>query len=201
MIGNDAPSLLEMDRSGCAHQRARPAGNHLGLSGRRKEDHMKRSFLVCGLLASLCACSKPETPPPGAPVARPSSAPVTITTMPRFEAAPVLERIKALSADEFEGRAPGSKGEDLTVKYLEDAFRTLGVKPGNTWHLHQKFDVGSPAQHRAGAVTKGATTASMGREGGGVDKHVATRRHPASRRSRRSGVPITINWDDSRAST
>jgi Zn-dependent M28 family amino/carboxypeptidase len=93
---------------------------------------MKRSFLLCSLLASLCACSKPETPPPAAPAAASSSAPVPITTMPRFEAAPVLERIKALSADEFEGRAPGSKGEDLTVKYLEDAFRSLGVKPGNT---------------------------------------------------------------------
>jgi Zn-dependent M28 family amino/carboxypeptidase len=52
--------------------------------------------------------------------------------MPKFDAAPLLEHIKALSADEFEGRAPGSKGEELTVKYLEQAFRTIGLAPGNT---------------------------------------------------------------------
>ena len=55
-----------------------------------------------------------------------------ITAMPKFDAAPILERIKVLSADEFEGRAPGTKGEELTVKYLEDEFKKLGLKPGNT---------------------------------------------------------------------
>ncbi len=39
---------------------------------------------------------------------------------------------KELSADQFEGRAPGSKGEELTVNYLVDTFRKSGLKPGNT---------------------------------------------------------------------
>jgi Zn-dependent M28 family amino/carboxypeptidase len=43
-----------------------------------------------------------------------------------------LNRIKVLSSDEYEGRAPGTKGEELTVKYLEDEFRKLGLKPGNS---------------------------------------------------------------------
>jgi Zn-dependent M28 family amino/carboxypeptidase len=43
----------------------------------------------------------------------------------------VLNHIKKLSSDEFEGRAPGSKGEDLTVKYLTEQFRALGLEPGN----------------------------------------------------------------------
>ena len=29
------------------------------------------------------------------------------------------------------GRAPGSKGEDLTVKYVQDQFHGLGLEPGN----------------------------------------------------------------------
>ncbi len=36
-----------------------------------------------------------------------------------------------LSSDEYEGRGPGTKGEELTVRYLVDQFRMLGLKPGN----------------------------------------------------------------------
>ena len=36
-----------------------------------------------------------------------------------------------LASDEFEGRAPGSAGEDKTVAYLEAQFERLGLKPGN----------------------------------------------------------------------
>jgi Zn-dependent M28 family amino/carboxypeptidase len=43
----------------------------------------------------------------------------------------LLAHIKVLASDEFEGRAPGSKGEDLSVKYIADQFKKIGVKPGN----------------------------------------------------------------------
>jgi Zn-dependent M28 family amino/carboxypeptidase len=39
--------------------------------------------------------------------------------------------IKNLASDEYEGRAPGSHGEDLTVAYLTDQFKKMGLKPGN----------------------------------------------------------------------
>ena len=42
-----------------------------------------------------------------------------------------LKTVKALSSDEFEGRAPASKGETLTVDYLEKRFKELGLEPGN----------------------------------------------------------------------
>jgi Zn-dependent M28 family amino/carboxypeptidase len=42
-----------------------------------------------------------------------------------------LAHIKVLASDEFEGRAPASKGEELTIKYLTDQFQKLGLKPGN----------------------------------------------------------------------
>lgn len=50
---------------------------------------------------------------------------------PAESAARILAWTKAISADEFEGRAPGSRGEDRTVAYLEGEFRKLGLKPGN----------------------------------------------------------------------
>src|SRR6266403_1287405 len=43
----------------------------------------------------------------------------------------LLAHIKVLASDEFEGRAPGSKGEDLSVKYITDQFKRIGLKPGN----------------------------------------------------------------------
>ncbi len=46
-------------------------------------------------------------------------------------AARILERTKILAADEFEGRAPGTPGEDKTIAYLTSEFRKLGLLPGN----------------------------------------------------------------------
>src|ERR1700736_1866153 len=43
----------------------------------------------------------------------------------------LLSHIKVLASDEFEGRAPGSKGEELSVKYISEQFKALGLKPGN----------------------------------------------------------------------
>jgi len=48
-----------------------------------------------------------------------------------ISAAAMLENIKALASDEFEGRAPGSRGEELSVKYISEQFKSLGLKPGN----------------------------------------------------------------------
>jgi Zn-dependent M28 family amino/carboxypeptidase len=43
----------------------------------------------------------------------------------------LLAHIKVLASDEFEGRAPGTKGEDLSVTYIADQFKKIGLKPGN----------------------------------------------------------------------
>ena len=36
-----------------------------------------------------------------------------------------------LSSDDFEGRGPGTPGEEKTVAYLTEQFRAMGLKPGN----------------------------------------------------------------------
>ncbi len=43
----------------------------------------------------------------------------------------LLAHIKVLSSDEFEGRSPGTKGEELSIKYISDQFRSIGLNPGN----------------------------------------------------------------------
>jgi Zn-dependent M28 family amino/carboxypeptidase len=48
-----------------------------------------------------------------------------------FSAADLLAHIKVLASDEFEGRAPGTPGEERTVAYLTGQFQALGLKPGN----------------------------------------------------------------------
>lgn len=44
--------------------------------------------------------------------------------------AEIADHIAVLASDEFGGRAPSSPGEELTVAYLADHFRGLGLQPG-----------------------------------------------------------------------
>jgi Zn-dependent M28 family amino/carboxypeptidase len=43
----------------------------------------------------------------------------------------LMRHIKVLSSDEYEGRAPATRGEELSVAYLTEQFRRIGLKPGN----------------------------------------------------------------------
>lgn len=76
---------------------------------------------VAPLLFAACA-SKPAPAPP--------------VSFPAIDGQAVLAHARVLSSDEYEGRAPGTKGEELTVRYLADQFARAGLKPGNhdgTW--------------------------------------------------------------------
>ncbi|HVB58885.1 MAG TPA: M28 family peptidase [Candidatus Acidoferrales bacterium] len=43
----------------------------------------------------------------------------------------MLASIRTLSSNEFQGRGPGTAGEDLTLAYLQKQFRGMGLEPGN----------------------------------------------------------------------
>jgi Zn-dependent M28 family amino/carboxypeptidase len=43
----------------------------------------------------------------------------------------IKQHTVTLSSDEFEGRGPGTAGEEKTVRYLEDQFKKYGLEPGN----------------------------------------------------------------------
>ncbi|MGH9702438.1 MAG: M20/M25/M40 family metallo-hydrolase, partial [Candidatus Acidiferrales bacterium] len=78
------------------------------------------SFAVAMLAAfplGLAGCShEPSDPKPG---------------LDSISAERMMAAIKTLSSDEFEGRAPGSKGEQLTIDYIQKQFREMGAEPGN----------------------------------------------------------------------
>ncbi|MFZ4262257.1 M20/M25/M40 family metallo-hydrolase [Sphingobacterium sp. HJSM2_6] len=41
------------------------------------------------------------------------------------------ESVEKLASDEFQGRKPFTKGDTITVNYIENQFKSLGLKPGN----------------------------------------------------------------------
>ena len=72
--------------------------------------------LLCG--AGSAACSREAEAPTTTQRTLTATSKMAVAAMPRIEAQPILEHIKVLSADEFEGRLPGTPGEEKTVQYL-----------------------------------------------------------------------------------
>src|SRR6266403_384035 len=74
------------------------------------------AVLVASLMSLLAAGKIEEQLKPALDVITPDS---------------LLAHIKILASDEFEGRAPGTKGEELSVNYITEQFAKVGLKPGN----------------------------------------------------------------------
>jgi Zn-dependent M28 family amino/carboxypeptidase len=86
------------------------------------------------LCFALGACSSPESTPLAdtRPGPTPTVQRTPIGDLPDIDADAVLAHTKVLASDEYGGRGPGTKGEELTVSYLVDHFKKIGLKPGNT---------------------------------------------------------------------
>ena len=112
------------------------------------------------LVLAACACSGGSDSSPAVSGDRASST-TAMKSMPEFQTARMLEHIKVLSSDEFEGRAPGSKGEELTVKYLEDQFKKIGLRPGNTDNTYVQ---NIPLVGITGANTRPMSVSGKGRK-------------------------------------
>jgi Zn-dependent M28 family amino/carboxypeptidase len=74
-----------------------------------------RAACVGSLLACLASCATHRTPPPSTDI----------------DETGFRNDLRLLASDEFEGRKPGTPGEDKTVAFLVDQFKKLGLKPGN----------------------------------------------------------------------
>lgn len=83
-------------------------------------------IISAAVLTAAFGCSREQAAPPadaGAPDLSPALQSITANDL--------VKHIDRLSSDEFGGRAPGTEGEQLTVRYLTDQFKALGLKPGN----------------------------------------------------------------------
>jgi Zn-dependent M28 family amino/carboxypeptidase len=85
--------------------------------------------LACAMVVSLTAtgCGPLDVQEADTPVALESMA----AGLRSVTAEGLLRRIEALAHDSMEGRAPGTRGEERTVRYLENEMRALGLAPGN----------------------------------------------------------------------
>jgi hypothetical protein len=87
------------------------------------------------LLLTACGGDEARNPPdivaPGAANTPPRPAdPIEKASDAMTEAA-YRRHVEILASDEFGGRAPASPGEELTVQYLTEHFKNLGLEPAN----------------------------------------------------------------------
>jgi Zn-dependent M28 family amino/carboxypeptidase len=89
---------------------------------------MKRTILALAIGGFAAGCGGSDGNTTGAP---PQSANPKAQPSVNIDQKAILERINVLSSDEYEGRLPGTKGEELTVAYLTGESKKLGLQPGN----------------------------------------------------------------------
>jgi Zn-dependent M28 family amino/carboxypeptidase len=89
---------------------------------------MRRVLLYSSLLMialAPMACRGATTP-------RPAQKTLPLAALPAFDGKALMDHITVLASDEYEGRAPGTRGEELSVAYLAAQLKAMGLKPGNT---------------------------------------------------------------------
>ena len=93
--------------------------------------------LALAAALALAGCSREKAAPeatadaPPAPAADAAAPAGTHVFGDAIAAEDFAELVKTLASDEFEGRAPGTAGEDKTVEYIKAQFERIGLKPGN----------------------------------------------------------------------
>lgn len=92
---------------------------------------MKKHILFRGLLFACLTFALACAPDTAKNNAAPEASAEIKPALDSLTSDKLLRHIKTLASDEFEGRAPGTKGEELTVNYLTEQFKRLGLKPGN----------------------------------------------------------------------
>ncbi len=95
---------------------------------------MPRKLMSCLAVAmALSACQREPQAPDQSQAQAVDVAPAAPghAFSPQITADDFAELVKTLSSDDFEGRAPGTRGEELTVNYIRDQMQRIGLQPGN----------------------------------------------------------------------
>ncbi|WP_371183574.1 M28 family metallopeptidase [Xanthomonas sacchari] len=97
---------------------------------------MSRKLVLCLAAAAALTACKREAPAPAADTAPPAATPAPAAAPSHafstgIAPADFAELVKTLSSDAFEGRGPGTPGEDKTVAYIRDQMQRIGLQPGN----------------------------------------------------------------------
>lgn len=95
---------------------------------------MIRTSLAAAGALLLAACNMG----PESDSAAPSALDIPEIASGELSEATMKEVTERLSSDEFEGRMPGSAGEEKTVAYLIEKFKAAGLAPGNNGSWTQK---------------------------------------------------------------
>jgi len=83
-------------------------------------------LILPALALALTGCATTSTEP-----AAPIAAPPVAKAVPDISVETMKEVTRTLSDDSFEGRAPGTPGEEKTLAYLVQKFQAAGLQPGN----------------------------------------------------------------------
>lgn len=90
---------------------------------------MFRPVLVASAIVLLGACTTPQTRP-GLDIPAVQDGQISQATM--------VDITRELSSDAFDGRSPGTAGEDKTIALLSERFKAAGLAPGNNGSWVQK---------------------------------------------------------------
>lgn len=154
---------------------------------------MKRIFVLAIVFSTGCSAPAPKEP-------------VALGDFPNLNMDRVLQDIRQLSADQYEGRLPGTNGEALTVAYLIDQLKAAGLEPGNpdgSWTQRVPLVGLTPDPRGPLVVKKGTTTREfrINDEVVAFSKHVADEARIENSEIVFAGYGVQapeLQWDDFR---
>jgi Zn-dependent M28 family amino/carboxypeptidase len=117
-----------------------------------------RLILAAIPVAAAAACASLERAP-SPPAFSPGDLSAALASV---DAPWMLDHIRVLSSDDFEGRAPGTRGEALTLEYLVREFRALDLEPGSADGTYlQKVPLVEYRSHPALTVERGGQSVEL----------------------------------------
>jgi len=139
------------------------------------------------LTALLAACAAHRVPPPSTDI----------------DEVLVRNDIRTLASDEYQGRRPGTSGEEKTISLLTEQFKKLGLKPGNgdSWVQQVPLIELTPGKNAKLSITGPAGVATLAY---GKDMVIWTQREVPTAALAHSELVFAgfgivapeFNWDD-----